>query len=524
MGIKHFFSWYRKAQGFKDTVTRATPREVNHVLIDMNGIIHEAAQQVFLYGKYAPQKNTIVLPRRTLLGRASSAPQPKRPTEEDLFACIKNEVNKILEICRPSDTLVLAIDGVAPKGKQNQQRQRRFRAKKESVPQTGTLQAETKPPFDSTCITAGTEFMKRLSESLYPLNWARVPESVDVLLSSDAVPGEGEHKLIDWIRKHEGSDDVFTVVGMDADLILLCMCLKKRNVAILRENERRDYDWIDIGRARDELTSRGVTPEDLVVWSCFIGNDFLPAVPTLEIKESPPYAGALDWFFEQVRAPLVKISSHLLRLNIDELVRLLSLKGEDELGIMNARARQERPEPLFGESESVWDQRRFPNTLWRGDIDLYYSMYFEQKLLYNASADTTRHEVARAFLKTVYWVVTYYTAGIRDWDWFYPYNYTLHAKELAEFIPDIVVYALDTQTKPSHPHEQLLRVIPPESKQFVPEYLWPALDGLNADYVFKVDPAGKRAMWEATTIVNFVHPAPQTLELIAAMARKQQHE
>jgi len=117
-------------------------------------------------------------------------------------------------------------------------------------------------------------------------------------------------------------------------------------------------------------------------------------------------------------------------------------------------------------------------------------------------------------MKTVYWVVTYYTTGISDWHWFFPYNYTLHAKELAEHMPDIIIYALDTKTKPSHPHEQLLRVIPPESKQFVPEYLWKELDMINKDCVFKIDPAGKRQLWEATTIVNFVHPSPEITQLI----------
>jgi 5'-3' exonuclease len=483
MGIKHFFSWYRKHEEFKNTISKIKPNKIDHLLIDMNGLIHEVSQKVYNYGKYSC-KSEIILPSRI----KNKIKEKKIIIKEDkIFDLLKNEVNKIINYCSPQKTVFLGIDGVAPKGKQNQQRQRRFRSVKESV----------NISFDSTCITAGTDFMKRLSDSLLPLNWLNIKSNVNVILSSDSIPGEGEHKLIDWIRKYQENEEkeIFCVVGMDADLILLCLCLKKQNVFILRENEKRSFDWIDINFSRNILNKLKTTPEDLVIWSCFIGNDFLPSIPSLEIKESYPEQGALDFFFDFKKSHLVNTKTKCL--NISEIKRLLSLIAKREFAIMNARFNDEDINKQFS---------RFPNKTWKGDIDKYRQDYFEKKLVANSfKKDFTKSDVAFSFMKTVYWVYIYYTEGISDWDWFYPFNYSLHASEMVENMTNIIMFALN-KTTPSHPHEQLLRVIPVESKSFIPKYLWEELDRINKDSFFKIDKEGKRQLWEAITIVNFVFP------------------
>ena len=80
-------------------------------------------------------------------------------------------LDKLFKLVRPRRLLYMALDGVAPRAKMNQQRQRRFRAAAdaavvlEEARRRGEVVGDLLP-FDSNQITPGTEFMKKLSDNL----------------------------------------------------------------------------------------------------------------------------------------------------------------------------------------------------------------------------------------------------------------------------------------------------------------------------------------------------------------------
>ena len=115
-----------------------------------------------------------------------------RISEEKIFADIFHYLEALFRLIRPRKVFFMAIDGVAPRAKMNQQRGRRFRSAKEAEDKEKEAlrkvfglflslkndfvyshffynQGEVLPEekrFDSNCITPGTLFMVKLQEQL----------------------------------------------------------------------------------------------------------------------------------------------------------------------------------------------------------------------------------------------------------------------------------------------------------------------------------------------------------------------
>ena len=121
------------------------------------------------------------------------------------------------------DILPIAVDGVAPRAKMNEQRMRRFTAARQAdnkaarkleennenseqnLPKNNKSDTEFK--FDTTSITPGTNFMQRLDAALRYYLKKRLSQDknglwshLEIIYSGHQTPGEGEHKIADFIR------------------------------------------------------------------------------------------------------------------------------------------------------------------------------------------------------------------------------------------------------------------------------------------------------------------------------------
>lgn len=407
MGVPAFFRWLSRkypsvivecieqkpisADGTCIPVNSADPNpngvEFDNLYLDMNGIIHPCTHP-------------------------EDKPAPKDEDEmmEAIFECI----DRLFRIVRPRKLLYMAIDGVAPRAKMNQQRSRRFRASKETMEKIDeierirselTLKGASLPPekpkeahFDSNCITPGTPFMARLSACLHYYIHERLNNdpgwrNIQVILSDANVPGEGEHKIMDFIRRQRAQPDhdpntQHVLCGADADLIMLGLATHEPNFTIIREefkpnkpkpcdicgqlgHEMRDctgaepnqrpeentfgseclFIFVRLNVLREYLERELYMPnlpfkydferavDDWVFMCFFVGNDFLPHLPSLEIRE-----GAIDRLVALYKKAVYKTGGFLTDsgdVNLDRVQLIMSDLGDVEDEIFKKRQQNE---------------------------------------------------------------------------------------------------------------------------------------------------------------------------------------
>lgn len=349
MGVPKFFRWLsERYPAISQLIADNRIPEFDCLYLDMNGIIHNCTHK-------------------------DSDDVHFRLTEEEMFIKIFNYIEHLFGKIKPKKLFFMAIDGVAPRAKMNQQRARRFRtaldaeqAREKAIRQGAELPKEA--PFDSNCITPGTEFMAKLTKQLKYFINKKVSEDQewqqpDIVLSGHEVPGEGEHKIMEYIRNARAQPEYnpnvrHCLYGLDADLIMLGLLSHDPHFCLLREEvtfgrpskskskelEHQNFYLLHLCIVREylelefqDLKAEGAMSfpfdmekviDDFILMAFFVGNDFLPNLPHLHINE-----GALATMFRIYKEVLPRCDGYLNengRVNLERLGLLLEVLGNEE--------------------------------------------------------------------------------------------------------------------------------------------------------------------------------------------------
>jgi len=192
---------------------------------------------------------------------------------------------------------------------------------------------------------------KKVSEDV---DW----QGVEIVLSGHEVPGEGEHKIMEYIRLAKAQPDYdpnvrHCLYGLDADLIMLGLsshdphfCLLREEVTFGRQSkakskelEHQNFYLMHLCIVREylelefqELKEDGALGfafdlerviDDFILMAFFVGNDFLPNLPNLHINE-----GALALMFKIYKAVLPKCGGYINESGVIKMDRLAVLLDE----------------------------------------------------------------------------------------------------------------------------------------------------------------------------------------------------
>ena len=199
MGVAYYFSYIIKNHISTITKLSSNKIKIDNLYLDCNSLIYDAVYKM------------------------DSSISNENMTNEIISQVIQKIKEHILTL-KPTNSVFIAFDGVAPVAKVEQQRSRRFKSIYQNTISRTITKSTSPDPWNTTAITPGTLFMKTLDERVKN---AFINPSMfhlqSILFSGSNEYGEGEHKIFKHIRDYpEDHANANTIIyGLDADLIML---------------------------------------------------------------------------------------------------------------------------------------------------------------------------------------------------------------------------------------------------------------------------------------------------------------
>jgi len=493
MGIPSYFSYIIRnyprivSKLFENTTT------FHHLFLDCNSIVYDSV--------------------RTFIDVV--------PTDEEVIAAVIHKIDQYISDVSPLRTVYIAFDGVAPLAKMKQQRTRRYRSvfmsrlnERLNINQRGAS-------WDTTKITPGTIFMKKLSVKMneyYNCHYEK--QGRNIVVSCSDQPGEGEHKLFHYIREHPMKNDNVLIYGLDSDLFMLSIFnhefyrnayifreapdFLKRNIVPCENNMSRKKPpttvddnncyLIDVEMLRKSILQEMGFKDprriyDYAFLCFFLGNDFLPHFPALNIRTT-----GIQTLLDVYNACFSKTPDRFLvyvtentntdgrarefKINWKNLECILKRLGalEHDLFLNEHRIRSRFDTWVWNEPKTVEEKEKMIDSLpimfrsrekyicpsEQGWETRYYKLFFPDV------SDVS--DVCCNHFEGLEWVLKYYTGACVDYGWVYKWHYGPLLNDMYRSVSRIdKSFWKSAVTNPLTELVQLEHVLPPSKYELLDE-------------------------------------------------------
>lgn len=295
MGIPSYFSTIKRkyAKHYNKWMVNELPKQqptCKHLYVDMNGIVHTSAQRIIrMYESHIVETyQSLSHTQLQQMVQMRSDNLFNTILQPCIFKSILSELQHLLDTVQPTELMFLALDGVAPRAKMEQQRQRRHRSVCDTAIERKIYNRHKKAHlrgmlWDSNCVTPGTPFMTALATFMHShIEQLVAPNACKIYFSDTSEHGEGEHKIMEHMRAYASSHiphtsttdnetlqpPTFVLYGQDADLIMLGLAFISQydiQFYVLREST----SFVNIKKI-DEVDNSEETVEEIVVQKCYV--------------------------------------------------------------------------------------------------------------------------------------------------------------------------------------------------------------------------------------------------------------
>jgi 5'-3' exonuclease len=486
MGIPSYFSYIVKNHANIIKKLENSTIQVNNLYLDCNSIIYDAVRNIDFTNLVESDVDSII---------------------REVFI----KIDELIHYLKPNKNVFIAFDGVAPVAKLEQQRSRRYKSLYQNKISKSIFKSKNTDPWNTTAITPGTTFMKKLNEKIilrYANNNNNKYNLEKIIVSSSNEYGEGEHKLFKYIRdfpiEHQNINTI--IYGLDADLIMLSInhLPIASNIFLFRETpefiksinpelepnasylldipELAKTILIDMNNG-EELTSEQQKNRvyDYIFLCFFLGNDFMPHFPSVNIR-----TGGINKMLNAYKATIGGTKDNLtdgkkiIWKNVRKIVQWLA--DQEELNFQNETKKRDRQEKIKLSDETPEDKyKKFDSIpLYDRSLEKYINPFKPSwqeryyKSLFNLEINEIRRkQICTNYLEGLEWTMKYYTSGCPDWRWCYNHNYPPLFCDLIHYIPYFdTEFIQDKTPAPVEDLVQLCYVLPRQSLQFLPEKLY----------------------------------------------------
>ena len=529
MGVPGFFKWllvkYKNKQFIKNKYE--TNCDFDSLLIDANCLLHPQCFKILNENPHLNNHDTL--------------------ENKMINQCIIY-LNEVINYINPNKEVFIAIDGVAPIAKMKQQRQRRYKSVNDKILFDNIKKKHDKEIttyWNNSAITPGTKFMKKLTNRIISYcKELKEKKKIKIIFSTAETPAEGEHKLLQHIR-NSNNDYKYVVYGLDADLIFLSLSANKDNIYLMREsnelnkNNKEIFNLVEIDILKnciieqineiimkDELDKENII-KDFIFICYFLGNDFLPHIPSIDIKcFDKNNINGLDLVlqayantFDSLDKYLIINENNNIKYNLEFLQLFLDYLSsfEDEF-FKNLNNKDKRYYKINLSDSYEIEKNKIENLLFKieDNIELgkdnqddykfrYYKNYYNSEINQNELVKYSCYK----YIEGLIWVANYYFNKCESWDWYFPFDHAPFVSDLADNLKrfNLDEIKFNKESVPLKPVEQLLCVLPNKSNYLVPkEYRWLMKD-INSPIInlypdsFEIDLLYKSKYWEGIPIL-----------------------